>query len=107
MFQITGQISKEQYLSGHCFKQTPVSSDVNNFSMKRGGITKPFSNPLKTETFVGANRAVVMPRYDPNGYNALVMPRPDASHQVHVCTEIYTVLARSTRSNIELTFRGF
>ena len=45
---------------------------------------KPFSNPQKTNSTsdVRAPERKVTPRFDPLTPGALVMPRPNASHQV-------------------------
>lgn len=52
-------------------------------------MVKPFSNPQKSIVNTSSASAkisegckTVVPRHDPHGPEALVMPRPSASHQV-------------------------
>ena len=86
--EITGEITKEVYLTGRCFQQTSEvqTTHSNPHSTKTASI-KPFSNPQKTartsdhKGLGTQSKRHITPRYDPSSAGALVMPRPSATHQ--------------------------
>lgn len=81
--EVLDEISQDMYKSGRCFVQ---------FIRDASCVTKPFRSPAN---LAGGNSAlsktskeasvskptIVEPRHNPNADNAIVMPRPSASHQ--------------------------
>ncbi|XP_020385634.2 DNA repair and recombination protein RAD54B [Rhincodon typus] len=86
--EITGPISAEDFMSGRCFHSTVTAlSHLPVATFSQHPLLKPFTNPLKnspgfsqTQIFQKTN-IECKPRHDPNAPNALVMPRPNLSHQ--------------------------
>ncbi|XP_038965734.1 DNA repair and recombination protein RAD54B isoform X2 [Rattus norvegicus] len=82
--EILGTVSAEDFNSGKCFQAGSGSPAVPSSQAAR----KCFSNPFKSvcqSTQARRDRGNdwqnCKPRYDPYTPNALVMPRPDKSHQ--------------------------
>ncbi|XP_060679653.1 DNA repair and recombination protein RAD54B [Hemiscyllium ocellatum] len=86
--EIMGPISVDDFMSGRCFHSTVAgSSHVPMPTFSQQPSLKPFTNPLKNSAgssqteIVQKTRIDCKPRHDPNAPNALVMPRPNLSHQ--------------------------
>ncbi|XP_072426320.1 DNA repair and recombination protein RAD54B isoform X1 [Chiloscyllium punctatum] len=86
--EIMGPISVEDFMSGRCFHSTVAgSSHVPMATFSQQPLLKPFTNPLKNSAgssqteIVQKTKIDCKPRHDPNAPNALVMPRPNLSHQ--------------------------
>lgn len=98
--EIIGKISKESYLSGQCFQQS--SSDQSaapSSTQMKFALVKPFSNPQKSivntssaSVKISERCKTVVPRHDPHGPEALVMPRPSASHQLENNKKVATIV---------------
>eukprot|EP00062_Callorhinchus_milii_P003990 gi/632941893/ref/XP_007886119.1/ PREDICTED: DNA repair and recombination protein RAD54B isoform X2 [Callorhinchus milii] len=84
--EIMGLVSAEDFLRGRCFHASASSEPVHPTPSQRP-VLKPFSNPLKNGAGPSQTENVkkamwdCKTRHDPNAPNALVMPRPNLSHQ--------------------------
>ncbi|XP_078073165.1 DNA repair and recombination protein RAD54B isoform X2 [Mustelus asterias] len=86
--EIMGPISADDFMSGRCFHSTVTSPSCLSLATSSGQpLLKPFTNPLRSNTGLSQTEGVrrtntdCKPRYNPNAPNALVMPRPNLSHQ--------------------------
>ncbi|XP_067835362.1 DNA repair and recombination protein RAD54B [Heptranchias perlo] len=86
--EIMGPISAEDFMSGRCFHSAvTASSHMSLPASSQQPLLKPFTSPLRNSTgsnqIEGVKKITVdcKPRHDPNASNALVMPRPNLSHQ--------------------------
>ncbi|XP_046840079.1 DNA repair and recombination protein RAD54B-like [Xenia sp. Carnegie-2017] len=85
--EVTGEIAKDDYLSGCCFQQVLDSEKAPcNLSAKTGPV-KPFSNPQKKDISItgsckrSSSTQPITARFNPLVPGALVMPRPNPLHQ--------------------------
>ncbi|XP_027053891.1 DNA repair and recombination protein RAD54B-like [Pocillopora damicornis] len=82
--EVMGLIKAEDYLSGQCFQQSIVSSfptkPISRMPPKKTGFVKPYSSNVKRDVTTDT-RQMVAPRHDVNAPGAVVMPRPNATHQ--------------------------
>ncbi|XP_072324135.1 DNA repair and recombination protein RAD54B isoform X2 [Scyliorhinus torazame] len=85
--EIMGPISAEDFMSGRCFHSAVTSPCLSPAAPSQQPLQKPFTNPLRNSTGCSQTEGVqktkmdCKPRHDPNAPNALVMPRPNLSHQ--------------------------
>jgi len=84
--EVMSSLNAEDYLSGKCFQQPAVSSapvfnKLFRQPSKQTGLHKPFVCNVKRDVTTETRKAVT-PRHDVNSPGALVMPRPNASHQL-------------------------
>ncbi|XP_078253309.1 DNA repair and recombination protein RAD54B isoform X2 [Rhinoraja longicauda] len=87
--EIMGTISTEDFMSGRCFNAaaTAASSDPSLPNPSQQPLLKQFTSPLRDASgfsqVEGLKKpaADCKPRHDPTAPNALVMPRPNLSHQ--------------------------
>ncbi|XP_055489553.1 DNA repair and recombination protein RAD54B isoform X1 [Leucoraja erinacea] len=87
--EIMGTISTEDFMSGCCFNaaSTAASSDPSLANSLQQPLLKQFTTPLRDASgfsqVEGLKKPSVdcKPRHDPTSPNALVMPRPNLSHQ--------------------------
>ncbi|XP_041045854.1 DNA repair and recombination protein RAD54B isoform X1 [Carcharodon carcharias] len=86
--EILGPISAEDFMSGRCFHSAVTSSSrLSLATSSQQPLLKPYTNPLRNSTGFSQTEDVrktnldCKPRHDPSAPNALVMPRPNLSHQ--------------------------
>ncbi|XP_069777982.1 DNA repair and recombination protein RAD54B isoform X3 [Narcine bancroftii] len=85
--EIMGRISTEDFMSGRCFHATvTASSNLSVTTSSQQSLIKQFTSPLRNASgsiqIEGLKKPLdCKPRHDPNISNALVMPRPNLSHQ--------------------------
>ncbi|XP_072107979.1 DNA repair and recombination protein RAD54B isoform X1 [Mobula birostris] len=86
--EIMGTISTEDFMSGRCFHNTAAaSSDLSRPPTSQQPLLKQFTCPLRNAAGLSQTEGLkkplmdCKPRHDPSAPNALVMPRPNLSHQ--------------------------
>ncbi|NWR73391.1 RA54B protein, partial [Centropus unirufus] len=84
--EVMGVISADDFSSGRCFQAGIGNHDTVPTPLSQTNM-KPFCKPFKTVSQPNTKQNMFKdsqsykPRHDPSAPNALVMPRPNASHQ--------------------------
>ncbi|XP_061175065.1 DNA repair and recombination protein RAD54B-like [Saccostrea echinata] len=81
--QVMSIMTEEQFKSGKCFSSLTEASQVPTMPERPvvSAVEKTFVNPLKGGKPATTVSFSTTPRHDPTTPNALVLPRPTASHQ--------------------------
>ncbi|GFO23418.1 DNA repair and recombination protein rad54 [Plakobranchus ocellatus] len=90
--QVMSVLTEDQFQSGKCFSSASglsceKSAYAASASPRVTGTFKPFKNPLQkfgtssNQNIQAQEKSTLLPKYDPSGENALVMPRPTPEQQ--------------------------
>ncbi|XP_072023866.1 DNA repair and recombination protein RAD54B-like [Amphiura filiformis] len=82
--EVMGEISEAEFSSGKCFQAVSTSVCTSSSATYQPVISKPFLNPQKgthAREKLSVDRPVSKPLFDLTVPGALVMPRPNATHQ--------------------------
>ncbi|XP_074640679.1 DNA repair and recombination protein RAD54B-like [Tubulanus polymorphus] len=83
--EVMGDISADAFHSGKCFQSSCSTKNIQPSVVKQQAVSKPFMKPNKVgqelQPTENVKSTVCKHRHDPTAPGALVMPRPNKTHQ--------------------------